>query len=185
MAFSSGGMGRQTLTEINVTPLVDVMLVLLIIFMVTAPLIQQGVEVNLPDARAKPVKAEEQKLVLSIKADRTPLARDQRGRGPVPLDELEEKLRANARVQKDKEVYLMADKNLPYGVRGRRDGDAAARRGGQRGDDHQPARRPGARGGRQAVSRIPVATELDAARPHLAGGDGLGRRARRGHRCWR
>ncbi len=59
MAFSSGGMGRQTLTEINVTPLVDVMLVLLIIFMVTAPLIQQGVEMNLPDARAKPVKAEE------------------------------------------------------------------------------------------------------------------------------
>ncbi len=65
MAASAGGSGRQTLTEINVTPLVDVMLVLLIIFMVTAPLIQQGVEVKLPEVRAKAIDAEEQKLVLS------------------------------------------------------------------------------------------------------------------------
>src|SRR5512138_627113 len=71
MAAPTGGSGRQTLTEINVTPLVDVMLVLLIIFMVTAPLIQQGVEVSLPEARAKAVDAEEQKLVLSIRADKT------------------------------------------------------------------------------------------------------------------
>ena len=61
----------QPIADINVTPLVDVMLVLLIIFMVTAPLIQQGVELNLPDARAKAVEATEQKLVLSIKADRS------------------------------------------------------------------------------------------------------------------
>jgi len=115
VAFSSGGGGRQTLTEINVTPLVDVMLVLLIIFMVTAPLIQQGVEVNLPDARAKPVKAEEQKLVLSVKADRTLWLGTSEDSAKVALDDLEDKLRANARVQKDKEVYLMADKSLPYG----------------------------------------------------------------------
>jgi biopolymer transport protein TolR len=115
MAFSSGGMGRQTLTEINVTPLVDVMLVLLIIFMVTAPLIQQGVEVNLPDARAKPVKAEDQKLVLSIKADRSLWLGTTEDSAKIPLDDLEAKLKANVRVQKDKEVYLMADKNLPYG----------------------------------------------------------------------
>jgi biopolymer transport protein TolR len=115
MAFSSGGMGRQTLTEINVTPLVDVMLVLLIIFMVTAPLIQQGVEVNLPDARAKPVKAEDQKLVLSIKADRSLWLGTTEDSARIPLDDLEAKLKANVRVQKDKEVYLMADKNLPYG----------------------------------------------------------------------
>src|SRR5512133_1917809 len=82
--MSSGGSGRQTLTEINVTPLVDVMLVLLIIFMVTAPLIQQGVEVNLPEAKAKAVDAEEQ-------------------------------IRANARAMKDKELYLHADRALPYG----------------------------------------------------------------------
>ena len=71
MAASTGGSGRQTLTEINVTPLVDVMLVLLIIFMVTAPLIQQGVEVKLPEARAKAIEAEEQKLVLSLRSDRS------------------------------------------------------------------------------------------------------------------
>jgi biopolymer transport protein TolR len=115
MAFSSGGMGRQTLTEINVTPLVDVMLVLLIIFMVTAPLIQQGVEMNLPDARAKPVKAEEQKLVLSIKGDKSLWLGTTEDAARIPLDGLEDKLRANARLQKDHEVYLMADKTLPYG----------------------------------------------------------------------
>ncbi len=115
MAFSSGGMGRQTLTEINVTPLVDVMLVLLIIFMVTAPLIQQGVEMNLPDARAKPVKAEEQKLVLSIKGDKSLWLGTTEDAARVPYDGLEDKLKANTRVQKDHEVYLMADKNLPYG----------------------------------------------------------------------
>ena len=71
MAIGTSGSGRQTLTEINVTPLVDVMLVLLIIFMVTAPLIQQGVEVKLPEAKAQPVKDEEQKLVLSVKEDRS------------------------------------------------------------------------------------------------------------------
>jgi len=115
VAFSSGGIGRQTLTEINVTPLVDVMLVLLIVFMVTAPLIQQGVEVNLPDARAKPVKAEEQKLVLSIKADRSIWLGTTEDAARIPFDTLEDKLRANARLQRDHEVYLMADKNLPYG----------------------------------------------------------------------
>ncbi len=115
MAFSSGGMGRQTLTEINVTPLVDVMLVLLIIFMVTAPLIQQGVEMNLPDARAKPVKAEEQKLVLSIKGDKSLWLGTSEDAARIPYAALEDKLRANARLQKDHEVYLMADKNLPYG----------------------------------------------------------------------
>jgi biopolymer transport protein TolR len=115
MAMTPTGSGRQTLSEINVTPLVDVMLVLLIIFMVTAPLIQQGVEVNLPDARAKPVKAEEQKLVLSIKADRSLWLGSSEDAARVPLDALEEKLRANARIQKDHELYLMADKGLPYG----------------------------------------------------------------------
>ena len=115
MAGSSGGSGRQTLTEINVTPLVDVMLVLLIIFIVTAPLIQQGVEVNLPEARAKPVDAEEQKLVLSIKADKTLFLGTSEDAARIPLERLEEKLRANARAMKDKELYLHADRALPYG----------------------------------------------------------------------
>ena len=121
---ASGGASRRagrgprvstSLAEINVVPLVDVMLVLLIIFMVTAPLIQQGVEVKLPEARAQPVKAEEEKLVLSVKADRSIWL----GSGETParlsLDELEERLRANARVRQDRELYLMADRTLPYG----------------------------------------------------------------------
>jgi biopolymer transport protein TolR len=112
---STGGSGRQTLSEINVTPLVDVMLVLLIIFMVTAPLIQQGVEVNLPDARAKAVEATEQKLVLSVKADRSLWLGTTEDAARVPLAALEERLRANARAQKDRELFLMADQSLPYG----------------------------------------------------------------------
>ncbi len=115
MAAPTGGSGRQTLTEINVTPLVDVMLVLLIIFMVTAPLIQQGVEVSLPEARAKTVDAEEQKLVLSIRADKTIFLGTSADAAKIPFDQLEDKLRANARAQKDRELYLFADKGLPYG----------------------------------------------------------------------
>jgi biopolymer transport protein TolR len=105
---SSGG-GRTTLTDINITPLVDVMLVLLIIFMVTAPLIQQGVQVNLPEVRAKSVEADEQKLVLSIKLDRTLWLGAGENAARVPADRLEEVLRANSRLQKEKELFLIAD----------------------------------------------------------------------------
>jgi biopolymer transport protein TolR len=115
VALGTSGSGRQTLTEINVTPLVDVMLVLLIIFMVTAPLIQQGVEVKLPDTRAQPVKAQEQKLVLSVKADRSIWLGTDENPARVALDDLEERLRANARLARDRELYLMADRRLPYG----------------------------------------------------------------------
>ncbi len=111
MGMSSGG-GRRTLSEINVTPLVDVMLVLLIIFMVTAPLIQQGVKVNLPAARAAPVEAKEKKLVLSIDKNGAIYLGD----APVPLEDLEEKLRTNAKARADKEVFLHADRDLRYGV---------------------------------------------------------------------
>jgi len=115
VAIGTSGSGRQALTEINVTPLVDVMLVLLIIFMVTAPLIQQGIEVALPEVKAQAVKADDQKLVLSIKADRSLwLGTDDRP-ARVTMPDLEEKLRANARVARDRELYLMADRSLPYG----------------------------------------------------------------------
>jgi biopolymer transport protein TolR len=115
MAFGSTGGGRQTLTEINVTPFVDVMLVLLIVFMVTAPLIQQGVEVKLPHARAQSIKSEEQKLVLSVKADRTIWLGTSDKPALLSLPELEDRLRANVRLQKDAQLYLMADRDLPYG----------------------------------------------------------------------
>jgi biopolymer transport protein TolR len=115
MAIGTSGSGRQALTEINVTPLVDVMLVLLIIFMVTAPLIQQGVEVKLPEAKAEPVKAEEEKLILSVKEDRSLWLGTGEQPARLTLDELEARLRANVRVARDHELYLMADRKLPYG----------------------------------------------------------------------
>jgi len=112
MGSQRGGPGRTTMSEINVTPMVDVMLVLLIIFMVTAPLIQQGVKLNLPQARAASVESTEKKLVVSVDARK----RVYIGEAEVKLDQLEEKLKANARAQADKELYLYADRALPYGT---------------------------------------------------------------------
>ena len=111
MSAGKGG-GRATLSEINVTPMVDVMLVLLIIFMVTTPLIQQGVKVNLPETKAAPVEADEKKLVVSIDAQKRVFI----GEAEIALAEFEEKLKANAKAQKEKEMYLHADRDLPYGV---------------------------------------------------------------------
>ena len=112
MSFGSSGGGRRPLAEINVTPLVDVMLVLLIIFMVTAPLIQTGVKVDLPQAKTPPVNVQEETLVLSITSKQEIYLADTR----IPLDQLGEKLRTNAKLQKDKEIYLHADRTLSYGV---------------------------------------------------------------------
>ena len=95
MAMNLGG-GGSIKSDINVTPLVDVMLVLLIIFMVTAPLIQQGVEVNLPEARAKAVEADEQKLVLSIKSDKSLYLGSSKDAARIPFDLLEDRLQPRA-----------------------------------------------------------------------------------------
>jgi len=103
---------RTTLSEINVTPLVDVMLVLLIIFMVTAPLIQPGVKVDLPQTRALPMEADESKLILSINKEEHIFL----GETQVAYEELETKLRTNSRVQEEKELFLHADRTLPYAV---------------------------------------------------------------------
>jgi biopolymer transport protein TolR len=113
MGMSGGkGGGRTTMAEINVTPMVDVMLVLLIIFMVTAPLIQQGVKVNLPTTKATPVESADKKLVLSIDVQKRVFIGDVE----IPLAELEEKLKSNAKLQAEKELYLHADRDLPYGI---------------------------------------------------------------------
>ncbi len=113
MSMSTGKSGgRTTMSEINVTPMVDVMLVLLIIFMVTTPLIQQGVKVNLPETKAAPVEASDKKLVLSIDVSKRVFI----GEVEIKLEELEEKLKTNAKAQADKELYLHADRDLPYGI---------------------------------------------------------------------
>ena len=96
MSAKQGG-GRATLSEINVTPMVDVMLVLLIIFMVTAPLIQQGVKVNLPETKATPVESTDKKLVVSIDAQKRVFI----GEVEVPFDQFAEKLKTNAKAQQD------------------------------------------------------------------------------------
>ena len=108
MSGRTGG----TMSEINVTPLVDVMLVLMIIFMVTAPLIQQGVEVDLPTADGQPMPAKGQIAILTLTKDR----RVYLGEQEIPWDQLEEKLTHNKKLKTDREIYLHADRSLPYGV---------------------------------------------------------------------
>ncbi|MEK6606639.1 MAG: protein TolR [Myxococcota bacterium] len=112
MAAGGPSQPGTVLSEINVTPLVDVMLVLLIIFMVTAPILQQGVDVDLPEAKAQAIPADDQKLVLTIDAKKRIFL----GKTELRWEELEDKLRHNAKLQADKELYLHADKNLPYGL---------------------------------------------------------------------
>ena len=98
------------LAEINVTPLVDVMLVLLIVFMVTAPMLQTGVDVDLPNAKAQTLPDDTGKLVLTIRKDRTVYL----GKMQIPWEKVEETLRANERLKVEKEIYLHADENLLY-----------------------------------------------------------------------
>lgn len=101
-----------TISQINVTPLVDVMLVLLVIFMVTAPIIQQGVQVNLPQAKAGAIPGTEELLVVSIAKNGKIYLND----NPMSLGELGVKLRAIRKLQADKQVYLRADQDVRYGV---------------------------------------------------------------------
>jgi len=113
MAFSTGGgKGRQGLSDINVTPLVDVMLVLLIIFMVTAPLIQQGVKIDLPKTKAAQMDDKKHNLVLTIDKTGQIFLDDVN----IPLEKLQDTLAANAKVKNNEELDIKADRALAYGV---------------------------------------------------------------------
>jgi TolR protein len=100
---------RTVLSEINVTPFVDVMLVLLVIFMVTAPLLQQGIDVNLPKAKGKDLPPEE-RISLVIKRDRTIFMNDT----PITIPQMRQKLEAISKLNPN--IFLKADKDVPYGL---------------------------------------------------------------------
>lgn len=101
----------RLMAEINVTPLVDVMLVLLIIFMVTAPMMQMGIDVNLPRVKAKAMDVSEEKLVLTINGAKEIFLNKTR----IPLPGLGTKLKHIFASRIEREVYLRADRNVPYG----------------------------------------------------------------------
>ena len=110
MAFDPGQRG-SLVSQINVTPLVDVMLVLLIIFMVTAPILQQGVEVNLPKVKAAALPGEEQQFVVSITRGDEIYLNDTK----LSAEELTGKLQAIAAERPDRQVFIRADEEVPYG----------------------------------------------------------------------
>ena len=97
-------------SEINVTPFVDVMLVLLIIFMVTAPLMQQGIDVDLPNTTTQPLRVQDEPLILTV--DKNGAYR--LGRREIAPAELREKLEAIFEGRDSKEIFLRADENVAY-----------------------------------------------------------------------
>lgn len=102
---------RRMLSEINVTPFVDVMLVLLVIFMVTAPMMQAGFDVDLPEVKAAKIETTEQPLILSITKEQKIKLQNLE----VTVDRLKPKLKLIYEGRPDKSIYLKADKAVPYG----------------------------------------------------------------------
>ena len=103
---------RMTMSEINVTPLVDVMLVLLIIFMVTAPMMQQGLEIDLPETKSSGVQTSDAPMILKINRKGSLLIGDKK----VKMSALSARLEAIFATRKTKEIYIQADKKVSYGV---------------------------------------------------------------------
>jgi len=116
MAFSTSGLGEEEhseLANINVTPLVDVMLVLLIIFMITAPMLHQGIEVALPKADAEPITLRvDDPLVLSVNRDGLVYVQDE----PIHPSQLMERLAPLLEARDEDAVFLKGDRELPYGT---------------------------------------------------------------------
>jgi len=116
MAMTQASSGRRKrkkgIHDINVTPLVDVMLVLLIIFMVAAPMMQQGIEVDLPETANSGVAANEDPFVIVIRKN----SRIYAGEAEIKINQLQEKLSAIFSTRKNKQIYIQADKSVNYGV---------------------------------------------------------------------
>ncbi len=102
---------NKPMAEINVTPLVDVVLVLLIIFMVTAPMLQMGIDVNLPKVKSKSIDVTEEKLVLTINGAKEIYINKNR----ISLSDLRIKLENIFSSRIDREIFMRADKSIPYG----------------------------------------------------------------------
>ncbi|MBW1784612.1 MAG: protein TolR, partial [Deltaproteobacteria bacterium] len=109
--MSFGRNSKRFMSDINVTPLVDVMLVLLIIFMVAAPMMIQGVDVNLPKTTTKNIKTRDEPLMLTVNKKGELFIENH----PVPLDGLEVKIKKIFQNRREKEVLLRADKDVSYG----------------------------------------------------------------------
>jgi biopolymer transport protein TolR len=113
MAFSNGDDGPgSALSEINVTPLVDVMLVLLIIFMIAAPMLTTGVNVDLPKADAPRMDIDQDHPLITVQADQRIFLFDEE----ISLDGLRQRLLTDERIRDVDEVFVQADENVPYGV---------------------------------------------------------------------
>lgn len=112
MAFEDSGMDNGAISQINVTPLVDVMLVLLVIFMVTAPILQQGVELELPQETLSPIEGDGEQLVVSI--DQNGIAYIGKG-NEVAIDSLGTRLQEILKARQDKRVFIRADRRVAYG----------------------------------------------------------------------
>ncbi len=112
MAFTnSSGRTQTSLSEINVTPLVDVVLVLLIIFMLTAPVLQSGIEVAIPKTRTvKPIA--EERLVITINAKQEVFL----GNDPININDISNQLRQKIRDPQGQAIYVRADENVPFGA---------------------------------------------------------------------
>ncbi len=111
MAFSSGGRTQSSLAEINITPLVDVVLVLLLIFMLTAPVLQSGIEVAVPQTRTVNQLTEE-RTVVTIDREQRVYLQDK----PVNIAELPNLLRGKSADPSKKVIYLRADGKVPFGA---------------------------------------------------------------------
>ncbi|MBC7420900.1 MAG: biopolymer transporter ExbD [Bdellovibrio sp.] len=112
MGSSLKSSSRMVMSEINVTPFVDVMLVLLVIFMVTAPMMQQGLEVNLPKTASSGVALSEDPFVLTIDSSGRLKAADIQ----INIADAREKIKAIFETRKNKQIYIQADRKVDYGV---------------------------------------------------------------------